>query len=177
MLGVVIPIVIIAIIIIAVVVYTKKRQIPSPGVVHHGQPQTAAMVSTQQTTTQQTPQIAPPMPNESYAYNKTQFAYPTATVQDVSYPQGSYPSSYATGPTYPAGQYTTSAYDAPQMSFMNPPSYSSTPVGAVQPPIASGVQGQQPTGTLNPRYDGNALPPIESSPNVPPPAYQEATSS
>ena len=85
--------------------------------------------------------------------------------------------SYATGPTYPAGQYTTSAYGAPQMSFMVAPTYSSAAVGAMQPPLAPGAQGQQPSGPLNPSYDGNALPPIESSPNVPPPAYQAATSS
>ena len=175
-LRVVIPIVIIAIIVIAVVVYTKKRQ-RSSGVVRHDQPQTASMVSTQQKTAQQTSQTASSMPSEKYAFNKTQYVYPTATVQGVGYPQGPYPVSYGTGPTYPTGQYTTSAYGAAQMSFMVPPAYSSTPVGAVQPLLPSGVQGQQPTGTVNPSYDGNTLPPIESSPNVPPPTYQEATCS
>ena len=168
MLGVVIPIVIIAIIVIAVVVYTKKRQRPSPGIANHGQPQTATMVSTQQTTAQQTPQNASSVANANYAFNKTRYVYPTATMQGVSYPQGLYPMSYATGPTYPAAQYTTSAHGAPQMSFMAAPTYSSAAVGAMQAPLAS---------TLNPSYDGNALPPIESSPNVPPPAYQAATSS
>jgi len=172
--GVVIPIVIIAIIIIAVVVYTKKKKRPTPGFVHNGQSETAAMVSTQQTTTQQTPQIASSMPNANCAYNKTQYVYPTATMQ--GYPQGSYPLSYATGPTYPTGQYTTSPYPAPQLSFMVAPTYSSAPVGAVQPSLASGYQEHQPSGALQPSSDGTAPPPSEA-PNIPPLAYQAAISS
>ena len=172
-----IPIVIIAIIIIAVIAYTKKRQRQSTGVIHHGQPQTATMVSTQQTTTQQTPQNASSVPNANYAFNKTQYVYPTATMQGVSYPQGSYSMSNATGPTYPTCQFTTSACGAPQVSFMVAATYSSTPVGAVQPPFAPVVQGQQSSKALNPSHDGNALPQIEISPNVPPPSYQAATSS
>jgi len=183
-LGVVIPIIIIAIIIIAVVVYTKKRQRPTPVVAHHNQSQTATIVSTQRTTTHQMPQAASSMHNVNYAYNKTQYVYPTATMQSGNYPQGSYPMSYATGPSYPTGQFTTSPYTTPQVSFMVAPPSSSAPVAAVQPPLASGCQGQQPSGTLNPSYDGNATalipgnapPPIEA-PNVPPPTYQAATSS
>jgi len=173
-LGVGIPIIIIAIIIIAVVVYTKKRQRPTPGLVHNGQFETAAMVSTQQTTTQQTPQIASSMPNANCAYNNSQYVYPTATLQ--CYPQGSYPMPYATGPAYPTGQYTTSPYPAPQLSFMVTPTYSSAPVGAVQPSLASGHQEQQPSRALQPSSDGNAPPPMEV-PNIPPPAYQAATNS
>ena len=191
MLGVVIPIVIIAIIIIVVVVYTKKRQRSSSSAAHHGQPQAATTASTQQTT-QQTPQIASFMPNANYEHNGTQYVYPTATVQG-GYPQGSYAMAYATGPSYPSGQFTTSAYGAPQVSFMVAPTYSSAPVRAVQPPLASGVPEQKPNGMVNPDYDGNALPPIpedappsmpgnappptETSPNIPPPAYQAATRS
>ena len=118
--------------------------------------------------------------------------YPTATVQG-GYPEGSCAMAYATGPYYPSGQFTTSAYGAPQVAFMLAPTYSSAPVGAVQPPLASGVQEQKPSGMVNPSYDGNALPPMpenappsmpgnappptEASPSIPPPVYQAATSS
>ena len=177
-LGVLIPAIVIFVIIVAICAYNKKRRGRTATAVSSNQTQTTGTVSTShQAAAQQTAQAASSISYTNAAFSTQQYVYPTSTIQGGGYLTGSYAMSYSS--RYPSVPYNAVGNTNQQASFLVAPS------NTMQQPQLTG--SQQQTGGVTFHTSGppasqtavysSTIPPVEASPNVPPPPYTPIVSS